>query len=233
MTEAAPLSAASQDNGGSESDVSAAVLAAFGRAERHETPYRHWILRDLLPAPVAAALASLDFPAPDLGGVSGKRELHNDQRSYFDAANQTRHADIAAVASAFQSADMVAAIADFFGADLDKTFLRIEYAVDTTGFWLQPHTDLGVKRLTILHYISDEPGQDDLGTDIYNADKSWAKRTPFAFNTALAFVPGDATYHGFEERPVAGLRKSLIVNYVTGEWRDREQLCFPEAPARI
>ena len=81
-------------------------------------------------------------------------------------------------------------MAEFFGADLDDTFLRIEYAVDATGFWLEPHTDLGVKRLTILHYISDVPGQEDCGTDIYNADKTRAKRTPFENNLALAFVPG-------------------------------------------
>jgi hypothetical protein len=123
---------------------------------------------------------------------------------------------------------MVRAIESFFDADLDGTFLRLEYAQDLTGFWLEPHTDLGVKRITLLIYISDDPAHGDMGTDIYNADKTHAKRSPFAPNMAMAFVPGDNTYHGFEKREIPGVRKSLILNYVTTEWRDREQLCFPE-----
>lgn len=213
--------------------IANATKNALAAVEQFESPYRHWILSDLAPPAVLDDLAAIEFTAPDLDGVSGKRELHNDQRHYFDRANMARIPAMAAMAEAYQSPDSVRALAEFFGADLDNTFLRIEYAVDATGFWLEPHTDLGVKRLTILHYISGAPGQEDCGTDIYNADKSHAKRTPFEKNLALAFVPGDATYHGFENRPIAGLRKTLIINYVTHDWRDREQLCFPETPVKI
>ena len=48
----------------------------------------------------------------------------------------------------------------------------------------------------------------------------------------MLFVPGGDTYHGFEPRPIAGIRKSVIINYVTNEWRAREQLAFPEQPVR-
>lgn len=205
----------------------------MANCEQFDEPYRHWILRYLTPQSLIDALVGVEFSAPDLGGVSGKRELHNDQRHYFDATNNARTPAMAATAAAYQSAELAGALAAFSGADLDDTFLRIEYAVDVSGFWLQPHTDLGVKRLTILHYISDEAGQQDCGTDIYNADKSHAKRTPFEQNLALVFVPGDATYHGFENRPIVGVRKSLIINYVTHDWRDREQLCFPQDPVRL
>ena len=218
------------------SDVSAvidAATSALATAQEYDTPYRHWILRELAPAALVETLAAVDFSAPDLGGVSGKRELHNDQRHYFDAENTARIPAMASIARAYQSPQTVSALEEFAGARLDDTYLRIEYAVDVTGFWLQPHTDLGVKRLTILHYISDEPGQTNCGTDIYNADKTHAKRTPFGRNLALMFVPGDATYHGFENRPIAGVRKSLIINYVTHDWRDREQLCFPDEPVRV
>lgn len=167
-----------------------------------------------------------------MGGVSGKRELHNDTRRYFDQANIERHNCIRAIAGAFQTSRMVRALESFFAADLDGTFLRIEYAQDLTGFWLEPHTDLGVKRITLLIYISDDPAHGDMGTDIYNADKTHSKRSPFAPNMAMAFVPGDNTYHGFEKREIPGVRKSLILNYVTTEWRDREQLCFPETAVR-
>ena len=46
----------------------------------------------------------------------------------------------------------------------------------------------------------------------------------------MIFVPADDTFHGFERRPIKGVRKSLIINYVTDEWRAREQLAFGEAP---
>ena len=46
----------------------------------------------------------------------------------------------------------------------------------------------------------------------------------------MMFVPSDITYHGFERRPIEGVRKSLIINYVTDEWRAREQLAFPDTP---
>ncbi len=48
----------------------------------------------------------------------------------------------------------------------------------------------------------------------------------------MIFVPGSDTWHGFEKRPIAGVRRSVILNYVTDEWRAREQLSYPEAPVR-
>jgi len=45
----------------------------------------------------------------------------------------------------------------------------------------------------------------------------------------MVFVPSNDTWHGFETRPIKGIRKSIIVNYVTRDWRAREQLAYPEA----
>ncbi len=177
-------------------------------------------------------LRRLPFSAPDLGGVSGKRELHNDQRHYFDAANNARFEVCAAVASAFQSRAVTSAIERATGADLADSYVRLEYAQDTEGFWLQPHTDLGVKRFTMLIYLAEGASQANLGTDIYADPDSWAKRSPFVDNTALVFVPGANTWHGLEPRPIAGLRRSVIMNYVTDEWLERGQLAYPDTPVR-
>ncbi len=210
--------------------IVSAFAASLNSAARFETPYRHWYLRNVLPLDILRAAASLDFPVRDVGGHSGKREYHNNARHYFNAANIAAFPCTATVAQGFQSPATVRLIEKFFGTDIDETFLRMEYAQDTTGFWLEPHTDLGVKRLTLLLYLPNGESQEDLGTDIYNADKSWAKRTPFETNCGLAFIPGKASYHGFDKREIAGVRKSLIINYVTAEWRDRDQLCFPDKP---
>jgi hypothetical protein len=139
------------------------------------------------------------------------------------------HPVAAQVAEAFQSARAATALTALTGARLFGTYLRIEYAVDVDGFWLEPHTDLGVKALTLFLQLG-VPGQEGLGTDLYEAPDQWAERIPFGWNTALAFVPSDRSWHGFEPRPILGVRRSIIVNYVTDDWRDRGQLAFPDRP---
>ena len=212
--------------------VRASLIAAFARARPDDAPYRHWTVTDVFPPGMTRDLRRLPFSAPDLGGVSGKRELHNDQRHYFDAANNARFEACAAVASAFQSRAVTRAIERATGADLADSYVRLEYAQDTEGFWLQPHTDLGVKRFTMLIYLAEGASQANLGTDIYADPDNWAKRSPFVDNTALVFVPGANTWHGLEPRPIAGMRRSVIMNYVTDEWLERGQLAYPDTPVR-
>jgi hypothetical protein len=207
-------------------DSFARSLAA---ARPQDEPYRHWILQDVLPAAMAAALDALPFPAPALDGVSGSREIHNNTRKYVDAAAIAQHPMCDALAQAFQHPDTVATIETLTGAQLDGCCLRIEYAQDTEGFWLKPHTDLGVKKFTLLYYLGPA-GQPDLGTDIYSDGATWSHRAPFNVGGALAFVPSDRTWHGFEPRPIPVVRKSLIFNYVTAEWMAREQLSYPDTP---
>ena len=38
------------------------------------------------------------------------------------------------------------------------------------------------------------------------------------------------TWHSFQERPIDGVRRSLMVNYVKDEWRSTHELSFPEQP---
>ncbi len=224
MTQSSPITA---------EPIGASLIAALEAAESHQRPYRHWEVENVFPPGVSAVLRELPYAVPDLGGVSGKRELHNDQRHYFDAATNARFVACAAVADAFQSRPVVDAIERTTGADLSESYVRLEYAQDSDGFWLQPHTDLGVKRFTMLIYLSGGADQADLGTDIYADDRSWAKRTAFVDNSALVFVPSDNTWHGLEPRKIAGVRKSVIMNYVTRGWRERGQLAYPETPVRI
>ncbi|MEZ5923060.1 MAG: 2OG-Fe(II) oxygenase [Hyphomicrobiaceae bacterium] len=213
-------------------DIVRHFLSSVSRAPRHDRPYPHWFLDDCLPEEVARDVTGLPFPAPELGGLSGKRELHNNTRKYFDAENKRAFPVVDAVAQAFQTPEMTRAIERTFGIDLDGAYLRIEFAQDVDGFWLEPHTDLGVKLFTLLLYLSDDPSHKDLGTDIYDAAKQHVARSPFAPNAAMVFIPSDNTFHGFEKRSIQGVRKSLIINYVTDAWRAREQLAVPEAPIR-
>lgn len=210
----------------------AALADSLQRLERRADPFPHALARAVFPTAVAAALRTLPFAAAQVNGVSGKRELHNQTRRYFDVAARARHPACEAVAAAFQSPQVVRAIQGTIGAVLEGTYVRLEYAQDIDGFWLEPHTDLGVKRFTMLVYLCDRPDQGDLGTDLYAGPGRWAGRTPFVDNTALIFTPGADTWHGLERRPIAGVRRSVIMNYVTDAWRERGQLAYPETPVR-
>ena len=212
------------------SDVVHSFVRSVDTAKRSDRPYTNWSLLRCFPEDVVDDILALPFEAPSLDGVSGKRELHNNTRKYFDAENRKLFPVCEAVADAFQDKRVTGHIEKVFGTNLKGSYLRIEFAQDIDGFWLEPHTDLGVKVFTMLLYLSKDPSHADLGTDIYDGEKRLVGRSPFAPNAALVFIPGNNTYHGFEQRPIKGVRTSLIVNYVTNEWRAREQLAFPEAP---
>lgn len=216
----------------SSEDVVRCFLQSIEQSERNEQPYRHWFLAGCIPEDTLDDILALPFAAPSLGGVSGKRELHNATRTYFDVDARVQYPCCAAFAEGFQDRRVTGKVAEYFGTDLDGTYLRIEYAQDTDGFWLEPHSDLGVKSFTMLLYASRDEAHKDLGTDIYDAGKSPVGRSPFAANAAMVFVPSSITFHGFEARPISGVRKSIIVNYVTEEWRAREQLAFPNDPVK-
>jgi hypothetical protein len=208
----------------------AALIESIDTSRRVEQPYRHWFLQRCLPADAVDPILDLPFPAPDLGGVSGKREIHNATRRYFDAENRAKIPLCENFCQAFQDKRITDKIASYFGTKLAGTYLRIEYGQDTDSFWLEPHTDLGVKAFTMLLYLSKNPQHKTLGTDIYDAGKKHVGSSPFAPNAAMVFVPSNNTFHGFEPRKIEGVRKSLIINYVTNDWRAREQLAFPDKP---
>ncbi len=213
-------------------EIKESLRAATRSADAFYAPYAHWHLRGVFPGEVYEDLKAMPFPIAEIGDVSGTREAHNADRIYFAGENLETFENARAMADAFQDARTIGLLQDTFGARLDDTFLRIEYAQDTDGFWLKPHTDIGVKMFTMLIYMSDDPRHADLGTDIYADENTRVGRSSFEPNSAMIFVPSTNTWHGFERRPIHGVRRSIILNYVTPEWRAREQLAFPQDPVR-
>lgn len=209
------------------------LLQGFSEAKLTERPYHIWMMANCLPPQVVEEVLALPFAAADIEGVSGKRELHNNSRRYFDVEGREQFACMEAISSAFQDPRVTAAIEQVFRAELDRTYLRIEFAQDVDGFWLEPHTDIGVKMFTFLLYLSKDHSHADLGTDVYDNEKKWVGRTPYQSNSGMIFVPSNITYHGFEKRPITGVRKLLVINYVTEEWRAREQLAYPDELIRM
>ena len=164
-------------------EVKGTIRRSVGASDCRGAPYRHWFLHEIFPKSVYDDLKDMPFPVADLGGVSGTREAHNPDRVYFAGAKLKSFECARAAAEAFQAQDIVALFADEFGAPLANTFLRIEYAQDIDGFWLKPHTDIGVKMFTMLIYMSDDPRHAGLGTDIYCGSRD--ARRPLALRAEL------------------------------------------------
>ena len=207
-------------------------LSSLRDSTRSNFPYPHWLLERCLPEKMVEAVTNLPIAPPHIEDTQGRRETHNDSRIHFGEQYRSRYGVMDVLARVFQSQNVVDALEAATGTNLSGTSLRIEYCQDSDGFWLEPHTDIGVKKFTMLIYLNREPQGADWGTDIYSDRDTHVGRAPAGFNKGLIFVPSDKTWHGFAKRPMNGVRKSLIINYVGPEWRNRHELCFPEEAVR-
>lgn len=208
----------------------------FGRAlraaRRDESPYLHWLLGDVLPESLCTAILTLPIAPPVVGACDGTRDSYNSIRTFFSPSVRSRFPACSVLADALQRPEIARAFADVCGIDVSGSFLRIEYIQDTEGMWLEPHTDIPDKLFSLVVYLCTGPDAKDWGTDIYDADRKWVGRSSAELNSAVIFVPGDNTWHGFDPRPIHGVRRLLEINYVR-QWRDRHQLCFPDQPVTV
>jgi hypothetical protein len=206
------------------------LLRAIDEAEEEHEPYRHWLLENMLPASVLAELNSLPCTPATTADTGGRRETHNSTRTFFGPSLQAEDWAADALAFAFQDPAMVDTLERRCGVDLSGSYLRIEFCQDVTGFWLEPHTDIGAKLFTMLIYLNDPPIDEYWGTDLLYPDGRLAGRAPSRSGAGLIFIPSDKSWHGFEPRQITGVRRTLIVNYVIPDWRSRHELAFPDQP---
>ena len=210
------------------SPIGASLIAAFDHAAFGAKPYRHWLPEQMLPAATCAAIDALPVEPPRIADTLGRRETNNSTRLFFGAESRAKFPVCDALAQALQGDAVVSRLERLCDISLRQSYLRIEYCLDTEGFWLEPHTDIGAKLFTMLIYLSDLPGSEAWGTDILDGDLNLVATTPYVRNCGLIFIPAADTWHGFRRRPIQGVRRSLIVNYVKPEWRSRAELAFPE-----
>lgn len=203
---------------------------AWESATANREPYTHYIVKDLLEPNLIKELASLPFKEHELDYKVGSREEFNPFRQYFTPTTVSDFNAAERVANIFLSKKIIESIEKKGSISLKDSLLRIEYAVDKDKFWLGPHTDLGVKLFTMLIYLSEGEEASNWGTDIYVNATTHYGTVPYESNSALTFFPSNNTWHGFEPRKIKGVRKTLIVNYVTQEWRNRHELVHPTKP---
>lgn len=206
--------------------VADSVLACLTAARHQTSPYDHWLLEDTLPQGYCDDIAGLPFAPPEVDEFNGRRETHNALRVYFNPENQARFEVCRRVVEGFQNPAVRATIEETTGADLSDGHLRIEYCQDTDGFWLEPHTDISVKKFTMLVYLLDDPDLADAGTRVHEGppDFKCVGAAPYGRNKGLIFVPGRNTWHSVARSPIKGVRKSIIINYVTSDWREKWEL---------
>ncbi len=209
-----------------ETPTKTKLLAALRSARHVKEPFNYWLLEDVLPTPVCDAIANLPYAPPSGSVFDGRREANNSTRVYFSPENQKKFTVMQDLADAFRAPETKRTLETLTGQDLSKGSLRIEYCQDVDGFWLEPHLDISVKLFTMLVYLSDDPALRNAGTDIYDAspEHKLVASAPYEKNKGLIFIPGKDTWHGFTPRPIKGVRKSVIINFVTPEWRAREEL---------
>ncbi|MGE3623722.1 MAG: 2OG-Fe(II) oxygenase [Bdellovibrionales bacterium] len=210
-------------------DPLAGYFLASLAAARHETrPYDYWLLENALPDDVIDGIADLPLLPPFAPLFDGRRESNNSTRFYFTPDHCTAYPVCRDVARIFGDMAVVEKIERATKSDLSGGHLRIEYCQDTNGFWLEPHRDISVKLFTMLVYLSDDPDLFDAGTDIYDdtPEHNLVASAPYGKGKGLIFIPGEKTWHGLRKRTIRGLRKSLIVNYVTSEWLSKDELAY-------
>jgi hypothetical protein len=215
------------------SGVAQHFVNALAAAERAEWPYRHWRLSDVLPESVCVGVLSLPIPPPVLERTDGTRASFNDKRTFFNAERIARYAPCAVLAAALQRPQVAQAFGQTLKIGVEGSYLRMEYIQDIDGMWLEPHCDIPDKLFSMVIYLCTGPDAKDWGTDIYDAERRWVGRSTTEFDSAVIFTPGANTWHGFEPRPIIGVRRLMEINYVRPNWRDRDQLAFPEQPIRV
>ena len=189
-------------------------------------PFDFWLLNDVLPADHLNAILALPIPPPSQMDFNGRRETNNSKRIFFNRESQEKYPACRRVAEGFNDPRVRAAIEAHTGTDLKDTSLRIEYCQDAPGFWLEPHTDIFVKKFTMLIYLLDSPGLKSAGTDIHEGppDFTYVTTAPYGRNLGVIFIPSKDSWHGVGHHPLRELRKSLIINFVGPSWRDKWEL---------
>jgi hypothetical protein len=214
-----------------------AIAQQFCRAvresQRSDTPYRHWKVREVFPIDLCTGILTLPIAPPVLGKTDGTRNTYNSQRSFITPLLRSKFPTCQALSEALQRTEVARLMADTCNIAVEGSYLRMEYMQDTDGAWLEPHRDIPEKLFSMVVYMFIGPDAKDWGTDIYDADVRWVGRSAPDFNAGVIFVAGPATWHGFDPRPIVGVRRLMEINYVRPSWRDREQLASPDRPIAL
>jgi hypothetical protein len=144
-----------------DNPIAQSFLRCLARARHVTKPFDYWLLKGALPEADVDGILALPVatPADAVFNVVARPTM----RSACFSARRRR----SSLADGFKDARVISVMERATGAQLKGTRLRLEYCQDGPGFWLEPHTDIAVKKFTMLIYLSDDPGLRLAGTDIH------------------------------------------------------------------
>ena len=158
------------------------------------------------------------FPDPVDMPITGKRDGANDFRLFV---SKQKTPELAEFFAEFDTAETRKMFTDMTGVDCVTGHLRIELCQDGAGFYLDTHVDIPEKLITLQIYLDE--GDRAWGTTLFTEDDVY-RTVPFEHNSGWMSHKNTPLLHGVRENVVDGIRKSVIINYVVGNWRDKEQL---------
>jgi len=154
---------------------------------------------------------------PLITKFDGRRAAANEFRQFI-----TRDNDTDRIFAPLDTPGARAYFTEITGVDCSEGKLRVELCQDAPGFYLENHIDIPEKLLTLLVFVGEGPLY--WGTSIFDEDNEYVRTVPFRHNAGWLTHKNAEIVHGVRENTIDGLRKSVIINYVVGDWRDTEQL---------
>lgn len=187
--------------------------------ERQTIPGDWVSVKTAFRVPLAEKLLKF-FPDPSDIDHDGRRASSNEFRTFITRDQTPQLADF------FQDWDTAEAREYFTaltGVDCSAGKLRIELCQDTAGFYLERHYDIPEKLITLQVYLGHGPY--NWGTSFYDNDtRELVFTNRYRHNSGWLTWANGKILHGVEPGIVNGLRRSIIINYVVGDWQDTDQL---------
>ena len=172
--------------------------------ECFDKPFKHWELYNTISDICYNEIMQVSQSV--IPSVSHKKRSEHQHRTFI------RTGVVAKAVNAKATRDIITQLT---GVDLSHTRARLEVCVDLPGFSLEPHIDIPEKLITLQTYID---GEENCGTNLY------PKIVNFKSNYSWLIVNNPNTLHGFDTREFSKPRVSIVLNYVTDEWWDVDQL---------
>ncbi len=215
-------------------EVASQFVNALANPEILDEPYRRWQCWNVLPESMLTGILTLPIAPPVVTiDTLGTRDAFNNQRIFFTPKMRELFPAMQVLSDAMQQPRVARQFVETCGVKAEGGYLRMEYIQDLDGMWLEPHRDIKEKLFSMVIYLCTGPFAHDWGTDIYDHDKKWWARGTAEFNSAVIFIAGEHTWHGYEPRPIYGVRRLMEINYVSNTWRDKDQLAFPDRPISL
>jgi hypothetical protein len=146
--------------------------------------------------------------------LTGER-ISNNNRYYLTVENIKNSNVLEEIVKYFLDSNVINFFENKHNLTLKDSYLRVELVGDKKGSFLEPHTDIEEKIISLLIYLNDTNEDEIIGTSLYDNDQNYIKTVPYKDNTGFYFLPGKDTWHGLESVNVKEIRKVIMVNYCT------------------